>query len=80
MTIFPATNSFREAGASSIPERHDLLRMVAARYERCRPDDTFEDLCNRARFSKEDRRLMEDWLAAFGAGAGQRIDGQGEPQ
>ena len=40
---------------------------VATRYERCHPNDTFEDLRNRARFSKEDRRLLEDWLAAFGA-------------
>lgn len=53
--------------ASSPVPQHDRPHAVAAQYERCHPDDTFEDLCNRARFSKEDRRLMEDWLAAFGA-------------
>lgn len=80
MTILPATNSFREAGTSTTLERYDLLRMVAVRYERCHSEDTFEDLCNRARFSKEDRRLMEDWLSVFAAGAGQRSDGQAVPQ
>lgn len=33
-------------------------------YERCRPDDSFEALKHRAAFSKEDRRLLEDWRAA----------------
>lgn len=47
--------------------QQDALDLVAIRYERCHPNDTFEDLRNRARFSKEDRRLLEDWLAAFGA-------------
>lgn len=53
--------------AASIPAmpRRDIRDLVAARYESCHPEDTFEDLCNRARFSKEDRGLLEDWLAAF---------------
>ncbi len=37
---------------------------AASRYDRCHPADSFTDLSQRARFSKEDRRLMEDWLAA----------------
>lgn len=79
MTTFPAMRHFREAGTDTMLLRHDILLVIASRYERCRPDDTFEDLCNRARFSKEDRRLLEDWLAAFGAGIA-RTDGQGEAQ
>lgn len=34
-------------------------------YERCHPGDTFHDLENRAHFSKEDRGLLNDWMAAF---------------
>ena len=42
----------------------DLLRVE---YERCHPDDTFEALTQRAAFSKEDRRLLEEWRAAIRA-------------
>ena len=38
--------------------------VAASRYDLCHPSDSFSDLSHRARFSKEDRRLMEDWLAA----------------
>lgn len=38
--------------------------VTASRYDLCHPSDSFSDLCQKARFSKEDRRLMEDWLAA----------------
>lgn len=38
--------------------------VAAFRYDSCHPADSFSDLIHRARFSKEDRRLMEDWLAA----------------
>lgn len=40
------------------------LHVAASRYDSCHPTDSFSDLRHRARFSKEDRRLMEDWLAA----------------
>ena len=40
----------------------DLLR---AEYERCHPGDTFEALKRRSSFSKEDRRLLEDWREAI---------------
>jgi hypothetical protein len=51
------------------PKRQDeeektLLELVAQRYDRCHPGDSFADLVKRARFSKEDRHLMEDWLDA----------------
>jgi hypothetical protein len=32
-------------------------------YDRCHPDDTFDDMKRRSRFSKEDRGLLRDWLA-----------------
>lgn len=42
----------------------DLLRVE---YERCHPDDTFDDLRQRAAFSKEDRMLLHEWRAAIRA-------------
>ena len=48
-------------GQNSEDERLDAL--IRAEYERCRPDDTFEDLKRRAGFSKEDRCLLRDWRA-----------------
>ena len=47
-------------------EYEDALRI---RYESCHPDDTFEALKHRAAFSKENRRLLEDWRTAARAGA-----------
>ncbi|CAH1662213.1 conserved hypothetical protein [Chelatococcus asaccharovorans] len=32
-------------------------------YDRCHRDDSFDDMRRRARFSKEDRGLLGDWLA-----------------
>ncbi len=37
---------------------------TSRRYGCCHPGDTFADLVRRSSFSKEDRRLMEDWLAS----------------
>ena len=46
------------------PDGEHVLR---AEYERCHPDDTFEAFKRRAAFSKEDRRLLEEWRAAIRA-------------
>ena len=51
-----------------------IVERVAERYDRCHPDDSFGNLVRRAFFSKEDRRLMEDWLEA-GRCAWGRSDG-----
>lgn len=40
-----------------------LESLIRADYERCHPDDSFEDLKHRAHFAKEDRGLLRDWLA-----------------
>jgi hypothetical protein len=53
----------REKHSPTIREAADWSA-AASRYDRCHPADSFNDLSQRARFSKEDRRLMEDWLAA----------------
>lgn len=45
-------------------EEKALLARVAERYDACHPHDSFSDLVRRSSFSKEDRRLMQDWLDA----------------
>ena len=40
----------------------DLESLVSRDYDRCHPDDSFADLKLRARFTKEDRGLLTDWL------------------
>jgi hypothetical protein len=44
--------------------------IVAADFARARPGDSFEGLKSRARFSKEDKGLLRDWLAIAAARAG----------
>lgn len=39
-----------------------IERIAREAYERCHPDDTFDDLTRRAAFSREDRGLLRDWL------------------
>jgi len=41
----------------------DHEALIRADYERHHPDDTFEDLKKRARFSKEDKGLLRAWMA-----------------
>ena len=62
-TTFIVPDTSNEVTAD--PPAEDAVRAWAAQnYERCHPGESFVDLVRRARFSKEDRRLMEDWLAA----------------
>jgi hypothetical protein len=57
----------REAGSRDRPSvesrRAYLEFLIRADYERCHPDETWRDLELRARFSKEDRGLLRDWMA-----------------
>lgn len=46
--------------------------LVRADYERCNPDDSFDDLKKRARFSKEDQGLLRDWMALAAQRAAER--------
>ena len=46
-------------------DQHDAVEEEARRlYDACHPNDNFDDLKHRAAFSKEDRMLLRDWLAA----------------
>ena len=44
--------------------------LVAADFSRTHPGDSFEGLKRRARFSKEDKGLLSDWMAIAAARAG----------
>lgn len=50
-------------------EQTYLESLVREEFERCHPDDTFEDLKRRAAFSKEDKGLLRDWMAVARARA-----------
>ncbi len=39
-----------------------LESLIRSDYERSHPDETLEDLKRRARFSKEDKGLLRDWM------------------
>lgn len=54
--------------------------LIRAEWEKCHPGETFEDFMHRARFSKEDKGLLRDWMAAAARRAGQRPhDGAAPP-
>ena len=46
------------------PHPQTIEDAARAAYDACHPDDSFGDLKRRASFSKEDRCLLRDWLAA----------------
>ena len=48
---------------ASEEERSYLESLIREDYERCHPGETLEDLKRRASFSKEDRGLLQDWMA-----------------
>lgn len=54
---------FSGIGPADGREWAHLESFIRAEYERCHPDDTFEDLKRRARFSKEDQGLLQEWMA-----------------
>jgi len=44
-------------------ERAYLESLIREDFDRCHPGETLEDIKRRAAFSKEDRRLYQDWMA-----------------
>ena len=50
---------------------------TSRRYDACHRNDTFSDLVRRSSFSKEDRRLLEDWLAVTARNYGGLADRAG---
>ena len=52
------------APISEAGPREDLVR---APYDKTHPGDTFDDLQRRARFDKQDKGLLRDWMAVAAA-------------
>lgn len=50
----------------------EIEEIARAAYDACHRGDTFDDLKRRAAFSKEDRGLLREWLAAAAAKAFRR--------
>jgi hypothetical protein len=53
---------FDQITTSNDRPRSSLESLIRSDYERCHPGDTWEDLKRRARFSKEDKGLLRDWM------------------
>ncbi len=61
-----------------IDEREPASResLVRADYDRCHPGETFDDLKRRARFTKEDKGLLREWMAVAAQRAAARSEAQ----
>lgn len=46
------------------PALAEIDAVARSAYDRCHPDDSFDEMAARARFSKEDKGLLRDWRAA----------------
>ncbi len=58
-----ANGAFDRTRPSDHDPRTRLESLIRADYERCHPGETLADLQRRARFSKEDKGLLRDWMA-----------------
>lgn len=62
--LYMSSNGFlHPIGGADARARAAQEAFVRAEYDRCHPDDSFDDLKRRARFSKEDQGLLSEWLA-----------------
>jgi len=52
-----------QSKSSEFPLSARLEQVAREAYDRCHPDDSFDDLKRRSAFSKEDRCLLRDWLS-----------------
>ena len=62
----PMTQSAFSADVQTTSDE-ELESLIRRDYERCHPGDTLDDLKRRAAFSKEDRGLLQDWMAIAAA-------------
>lgn len=70
LTIAP--NGLTQLIGPADPETWALYEsLVADDFARTHPGDSFENLKHRARFAKEDKGLLRDWLAVAAMRAGE---------
>ncbi len=61
--LFMSANGIKQALGPDDPAlRARYESLVRDDYERAHPNDSFDDLKRRARFSKEDQGLLRDWM------------------
>lgn len=58
------SNPHRYVLPQSEAEWRSLEAVIGEDFARCHPGETLEDIRRRAAFSKEDRGLLRDWVAA----------------
>ncbi len=56
------SNSHHHVRPANEAERAYLESLIREDYERCHPGETLEDMKRRARFSKDDKDLLRDWM------------------
>lgn len=62
--LYMASNGIvQPIGPATDEEWAIFISLVRDEYDRLHPDDTFDDLKRRARFSKEDQGILRDWMA-----------------
>jgi hypothetical protein len=61
--VFAAGGGPARADARARDETAYRESLIRADYDRCHPGETFEDLKRRARFTKEDKGLLRQWMA-----------------
>lgn len=77
-SLYISTNGvFNRIGPLDANERAYLESLIRADYEKCHPDETLEDLKHRARFSKEDKGLLRDWMMVARRRAATNADAKG---
>lgn len=70
--LFMSANGIKQALGPDDPVlRVRYESLVRDDYERAHPNDSFDDLKRRARFSKEDLGLLRDWMDVAAARAKQ---------
>jgi hypothetical protein len=62
LAYFYANGVRQEIGPEDAAARDRHESLIAAEYQRCHPGDSLESLKHRARFSKEDRALLREWM------------------
>lgn len=76
--LYILTNGvFDQIEPSDVTERAYLESLIRADYEKCHPDETLEDLKHRARFSKDDKGLLRDWMVVARRRAAANADAEG---
>lgn len=64
--IVMLSNSHHNIDPASEGERAYLESLIREDFDRCHPDDSFEEMKRRSAFSREDKGLLRDWMALAG--------------